>query len=152
MINSRGYANVVEHAPPTTYDTQAGPVTFGVVYRLHDLDEKRLDVNEGVPFAYTKEYFEVDFWPSDNTGKKVAVDGPAQKTKMLVYIDRCHVTDDQPHEEYIHRLNMGIKDAISLGVPRDYIDAVMRKFIPDDTEDDTKNAASEQTLKHHDEQ
>ena len=45
---------------------------YGLVYSLTASDEAQLDINEGVPIAYTKEYLTCDFWvdrefhPSNN--------------------------------------------------------------------------------------
>lgn len=139
MINSRGYANIVEaslRADDASLATNTqDDVTYGLVYSLQPDDEEGLDINEGVPYAYTKEYLEVDFWPSNDTNKAVDLSRPALKKKVLVYIDRKRVTDDGPNEEYIYRMNMGIEDAVRLGVPLIYVDGVMRKFIPVEQEE-----------------
>ena len=70
IINDRGYANVVEVADSNS--TSMSPyddVVFGLVYSLEAEDEKRLDKNEGVPVAYTKEMLQCEFWPSDTEHK-----------------------------------------------------------------------------------
>ena len=59
---------------------------------------------------------------------------------MLVYIDRKRVTDDKPKEEYVYRMNRGIDDAIKMGVPKAYVEEVMRPFIP--AEKDVKGRKS----------
>lgn len=59
---------------------------------------------------------------------------------MLVYIDRKRVTDDKPKEEYVYRMNRGIDDAITMGVPVAYVKEVMRPFIP--AEEDAGNRKS----------
>lgn len=97
IINDRGYANVVQVSNhSTTEDTDEANkgskeyehVVFGLVYSLKEEDEKRLDKNEGVPVAYTKEDLPCDFWPSHG-GKWVDVSKkPSKKEDMLVYIDR----------------------------------------------------------------
>jgi gamma-glutamylcyclotransferase len=160
IINERGYANVVEVEEPTrqnaddqsytafdeeatkwkgNYETQV----WGLVYSLQASDEARLDRNEGVPFAYAKEMMGCDFWPVNNnhhghedhedqssmpahvTGKK------PEKRDMLVYINRNAVTPSEPKEEYVYRMNMGIRDAVKEGVPEGYVMEVMRRFIPE---------------------
>lgn len=158
MINSRGYANIVSSkssasrssSTETDIDARADArtengkfdnVVFGLVYSLETEDERRLDVNEGVPFAYTKEVLEFDFWAcSTNASSSSATElgvieitkkDPVKK-KLLVYIDRKRIEDSTPHEEYVYRMNMGIHDAVTLGMPRGYVDAVMRKFIPEE--------------------
>lgn len=132
IINSRGYANVVS-SPSTSKSPKHAHVVYGLVYSLLPSDETRLDRNEGVPEAYTKEYLPCDFWASED-GKPVDVsDEPTEKgMKMLVYIDRKRVSEDKPKEEYIYRMNRGIDDAVRMGVPKAYVEEVMRTFIPED--------------------
>ena len=127
IINDRGYANVVE---VSNENTTSSDEVWGLVYALSKPDEAGLDVNEGVPFAYTKEHMMVDFWPVQKGGPP-SVEDVAEKVEMLVYIDRKRVKEDVPKKEYIYRMNMGIKDALKEGMPREYVDGVMRRFIPD---------------------
>ncbi|CAN9349305.1 unnamed protein product [Alternaria alternata] len=139
IINDRGYANVVEVADSNS--TSMSPyddVVFGLVYSLEAEDEKRLDKNEGVPVAYTKEMLECEFWPSDTRAQN-----PEKKEGMLVYIDRNRVQPDKPREEYIYRMNQGITDAVKLGVPEEYVRDVMRKYIPAQEDDDGKEGERE---------
>jgi len=136
MINDRGYANIVSmnttSAPPNNTH-----VVYGLVYSLEKEDERRLDLNEGVPVAYTKEYLECDFWsageasaPLDKHKKVNTSETPSNKRDMLVYIDRNRTAPDEPRKEYVYRMNQGISDAVKLGVPQEYVDDVMRKYIP----------------------
>ncbi len=145
IINARGYANVVE-------SLQAGSdEVWGLVYSLQPSDEARLDVNEGVPEAYTKEYMKVDFWPVGSDSKPNVKNEPSKMT-MLVYIDRLRTEPDKPRAEYIYRMNMGIEDALREGVPRQYVDEVLRKFIRDvDVEDrEARELAKKQAEKFED--
>ncbi|CAN9109584.1 unnamed protein product [Alternaria alternata] len=144
IINDRGYANVVEVADSNS--TSMSPyddVVFGLVYSLKAEDEKRLDKNEGVPVAYTKEMLECEFWPSDTEHKVDTSKDPEKKEGMLVYIDRNRVQPDKPREEYIYRMNQGITDAVKLGVPEEYVRDVMRKYIPAQEDDDGKEGERE---------
>ena len=154
IINDRGYANVVERGDEAETEVQAEDQTadqaaakasnsstatdavYGLLYSLLPPDEARLDVNEGVPEVYTKETLGVDFWASDPRVEDgwVDVSRPAQGRDALVYIDRKRVMESRPKKEYVYRMNMGIRDAVKMGVPRGYVDAVMRKFIPDEGE------------------
>lgn len=152
IINDRGYANVVERRDTAEAEAEAeaeaaaeagnssaaaaADAVYGLVYSLLPADEARLDVNEGVPEAYTKETLGVDFWASDPRVEDgwVDVSGPAQGRDALVYIDRKRVAESRPRREYVYRMNMGIRDAVKMGVPRGYVDAVMRKFIPGEGE------------------
>lgn len=144
IMNDRGYANVVEVADSNS--TSMSPyddVVFGLVYSLEAEDEKRLDKNEGVPVAYTKEMLQCEFWPSDTEHKVDTSKDPEKKEDMLVYIDRNRVQPDKPREEYIYRMNQGITDAVKLGVPEDYVRDVMRKYIPAQEDDDGKEGERE---------
>lgn len=133
LINDRGYANVVEN--PRDAESYSDKV-YGLVYSLLPSDEQRLDRNEGVPVAYTKELISCEFWPG-SVHETVDTSSPPPETRnMLVYIDRTRTKPDRPRDEYVYRMNQGIRDAVELGVPREYIRDVMRKFIPDKDEED----------------
>ena len=130
QINTRGYANVVSSPNHNHSD-----FVYGLVYALLPSDEQHLDLNEGVPHAYTKEWITCDFWPGGagekiDTGKE-----PEGKREMLVYVDRKRTTPDVPREEYVYRMNRGIRDALARGVPEGYVEDVMRKFIPEGDEE-----------------
>jgi gamma-glutamylcyclotransferase len=133
IINDRGYANVVE--------TRDGDdEVWGLVYSLSKADEARLDRNEGVPFAYTKEMQKINFRPVE-----VIDHEPEWKSvEMLVYVDRERTAPSKPKEEYIHRMNMGIRDAIDAGVPKAYIHNVLRKFIPPEGVSQNKQKLAQQ--------
>lgn len=78
---------------------------YGLTYSLLPTDEARLDRNEGVPEAYTKEVLECEFWASNSKERDgwVDVTKAYENKTMLVYIDRKRVEADNPKEEYIHR-------------------------------------------------
>lgn len=154
IINDRGYANVVEDSSD---EKASSNEVWGLVYLLQPDDERKLDVNEGVPFAYTKEELLVDFWPAPNASSPDrnpevpnASEKP-QKAEMLVYIDRKRTADDKPKSEYIYRMNMGLKDALKEGMPKTYLDEVMRKFIPDLEDEAVAKVAEKQALLFEDE-
>jgi len=167
IINDRGYANVVEREDTAEAEAEAADqaaaeagnssaaaaaaadAVYGLVYSLLPPDEARLDVSEGVPEAYTKETLGVDFWASDPRVEDgwVDVSGPAQGRDALVYIDRKRVAESRPRREYVYRMNMGIRDAVKMGVPREYVDAVMRKFIPDEGEGREKGEVERVAMK-----
>jgi gamma-glutamylcyclotransferase len=139
IINDRGYANVVESNSTTSPDTTIieNQHVYGLVYSLSQSDEEKLDKNEGVPIAYTKELLSCAFWSAGDASaplshhKKVDTSETPRCTRdMLVYIDRKRMTPDEPRKEYIYRMNQGIVDAVKLGVPQTYVDGVMRKYIP----------------------
>ncbi|KAI4662597.1 uncharacterized protein J4E79_004888 [Alternaria viburni] len=144
IINDRGYANVVESPKQnSTSKSSYSDVVFGLVYSLLPEDEKRLDKNEGVPVAYTKEMLPCDFWPSDTEHKVDTSKHPEKKESMLVYIDRNRVTPDKPRDEYVYRMNQGIADAVKLGVPEGYVRDVMRQYIPAEEDEEGKEGERE---------
>lgn len=129
MISARGSANLVQVQPATDIEDEV----WGMVYALTESDEARLDKNEGVPHAHTKEIHEIDFWSID-TGKGEAhidISAVPEKRSMLLYIDQEGTTDDKPREEYIYRMNMGIVNALKVGIPCSYVAKVLRRFIPE---------------------
>lgn len=146
IINERGYANVVQQsedpaalAQPAGLEAHgdsadatvevAADKVWGLIYTLTPSDEAALDMNEGVPFAYTKEMLSIDFWPGTE-GAAVDTARPATQIEMLVYVDRKRTEPAQPRDEYIYRMNRGIKDALVAGLPSTYVDVVMRRFVP----------------------
>ncbi|CAD0090557.1 unnamed protein product [Aureobasidium vineae] len=151
MINDRGYANVVQVKPPSSSEPNYANVVYGLVYSLQPADEENLDINEGVPVAYTKEDLPVSFWPKEKDDEPIDIHKPAKKQDMLVYISRKHVTDSEPKHEYIYRMNMGINDALKEGVPKEYVQEVMRKFIPPEHDDTLHDQAMQQALAFEDE-
>ncbi|GAO15455.1 uncharacterized protein UV8b_02214 [Ustilaginoidea virens] len=62
-------------------------------------------------------------------GGKALVEREAHN--VLVYASLVHVTDSGPREEYIDRINRGLRDAASLGMQDDYIRNCIRPFIPE---------------------
>ncbi|KAI9873033.1 MAG: hypothetical protein M1830_000917 [Pleopsidium flavum] len=118
IVNARGYADVVP---------SPGDFVYGLVYELSEEDEERLDVNEGVPYAYVKRGMDVEFWNDRQT-----LGGRGEVVKGLVYVDDRRVVEGTPREEYIYRMNMNINDAVEKGVPMQYVERYMRPFIPEE--------------------
>lgn len=146
IINDRGYANIVQ-----TNDSL--DLVYGLVYTLTPDDEERLDRNEGVPRAYTKEITPIEFWPLKD-GEKVDFgdsDCTGIKKDLLVYIDRVRVESDKPKAEYIHRMNLGVHDAVKIGMPQAYVDNAIRQFIPAEGNGEAKAVAEKQALWFEDE-
>ncbi|GAB7351274.1 hypothetical protein MBLNU459_g1692t1 [Dothideomycetes sp. NU459] len=194
MINSRGYANVVQVSNSTTSTTATttttttstassssssssssspdnkvdySSVVYGLVYALPPADEAALDRNEGVPVAYNKEMLDVRFWPRQHPshGKVSTASSSAPSRldaaqhggggggteRMLVYIDRNRTEDAAPKREYVYRMNMGIRDAVREGVPEEYVESVMRTFIPDVETEGMRSVAERQAVEFRDE-
>lgn len=137
---------------------------WGMMYSLEENDEKLLDEREGVPVAYRKEWIECEFWTvpeaaassssreegvtqekegeeDTTTAEKKKKRKPADitkrpgKEKMLVYINREMTDEGEIRKEYISRMNCGIKDAVKEGLPREYVEQVLRRWIPADGEE-----------------
>lgn len=137
---------------------------WGMMYSLEEEDEKLLDEREGVPVAYRKEWIECEFWTvpeaaaasasssreeeevgkneeDTTTAEKKKKRKPADitkrpgKEKMLVYINREMTDEGEIRKEYISRMNCGIKDAVKEGLPREYVEQVLRRWIPADGEE-----------------
>lgn len=113
-ISTRRYANVVP---------SKGDIVYGLIYKLSEDDEGKLDGYEGVPYSYVKKTLPLS-WVKGSGVKEGTFDG-------LVYVDVVRLQTGEPHTEYIHRMNMGINDAIQEGVPKEYIDKYLRPFIPE---------------------
>ncbi|PKL42005.1 MAG: gamma-glutamylcyclotransferase [Candidatus Riflebacteria bacterium HGW-Riflebacteria-1] len=103
IINSRGYANIIQ---------SESDYVIGVVYEISASDEACLDRKEGVAKGcYNKETLDIST-------------GDAQIT-CIVYIDPI-VTEGAPKEEYIGRIEDGIRDA---KLPPDYVARYLRRFL-----------------------
>ena len=74
---------------------------------------------------------------------------------MLVYIDFQRTSENHtPKPEYVHRMNCGIRDALREGVPQDYVDKVLRYYIPADGKernDQVRGLALKQAMSFEDE-
>jgi gamma-glutamylcyclotransferase (GGCT)/AIG2-like uncharacterized protein YtfP len=106
IITTRGYASIV---------VSKSDHVLGTVYDLSKFDEQELDRFEGVANgAYRKELMPV------TVGTGIL--------RCLVYVDP--VTEEgMPKEEYIARINNGIRDA---GFPGEYVSSYLRKFVPEE--------------------
>ncbi|KAK4247023.1 hypothetical protein C7999DRAFT_14936 [Corynascus novoguineensis] len=159
FINARGYANIAQAATKTpnrnlNQDSKPSePEVWGLVYALSAADEAQLDVNEGVPYAYEKRMLPVEFWTAPTMSTSPSSPSPeaetdlqaagikgrgrGEETLMLVYIDFRHSAGGHPpRAEYVHRMNMGIRDALAEGVPAPYVRRVLREYIPSDEEEE----------------
>lgn len=142
QINQRGFANVV----PSPND-----VVAGLCYLISAEDEARLDINEGVAIgSYEKEILDVEISLPNAAvaGRRVSeiigygllrgsVDGERQVTSVrgeplqaLVYVSRRYTTEGDPRDEYVDRMNLGVTDALKLGVSEEYVKKYIRTYIP----------------------
>lgn len=122
FVNERGYANI---APSVANTNLGGDVVWGVLYRLKPFDEELLDKSEGLPWSYTK----VDM---DIEAITIAEDARNVKREMVtatVYIDHDRVQDSYPFPDFVTKMNRGIEEGIERGIPRTWIDRVVRSFL-----------------------
>jgi gamma-glutamylcyclotransferase len=118
IISSRHFANVIQ-------SENDRDMVYGMVYKLTAEDERKLDVSEGVARG---NYVKYDLPVVVNAGQ------PGEATLLaLVYVDVKHQNHSSPHTEYIQRINLGVEDAINVGVPENYIAKYIRPFIPTPT-------------------
>jgi gamma-glutamylcyclotransferase len=168
IISQRGYANVVEvsSSTPKKDDEEDGKgeyddVVYGMVYSLTASDEEKLDKNEGVPIAYTKEDLKCELWRHANGPinpqyphliKRIDTTlEPEEERELLVYVDRVRVEEGKSREEYVHRMNEGIRDAVGAGVPEGYVRGVVRRWIREEGEIGGREKAEEQARGFRDE-
>ena len=55
---------------------------------------------------------------------------PGKWDTVLCYVDASRVEEAKPKDEYVHRINMGIRDARRKGMPQAFVDKFLRPFIP----------------------
>lgn len=105
IITTRGYANIV---------VSKADYVLGTVYDLSEADVRSLDRFEGVARGdYDKEM--------------IMVNQEGRALDCLVYIDPVTV-EGRPREEYIARINNGIRDA---GLNAEYVSRYLRPFVPE---------------------
>ena len=155
QINERGYANILP-AP--------GSSVHGLVFELGNdplstsSDEARLDRSEGVGSgAYIKEMCAVVLYPARRRVKTASaaadlergatiggVSGregfPRVEDDVLVYLSDVFVRPGSPRDEYVDRINNGIRDAVEMGVPAAYFTNAVREWVPDRTASGVRRA------------
>ncbi|KAE9374557.1 hypothetical protein N431DRAFT_438001 [Stipitochalara longipes BDJ] len=137
VIGPRGYANVLLSPPPEASPSHSSSQrsglqeerVYGLLYTLETEDEALLDRAEGVPRAYTKHLLDVEIVSSGHQTEKEVV-------KALVYVDLVRTGTGVCKEEYVGRMNRGIRDAVEKGMPRAYVESVLRKWVRDEDVED----------------
>ncbi|KAF9777237.1 hypothetical protein IL306_004485 [Fusarium sp. DS 682] len=139
QINTRGFANVIPCS---------GYTVHGLVYQVSVDDEARLDRNEGVHSgAYTKSYHSVVLHEAIEDlqlpTRYLVQDGGLDQTvnavrsgsrsheperqcritsNVLVYLSNRYSQWGTARDEYIDRMNRGIRDGVTLGIPADFFE------------------------------
>lgn len=127
LINTRGYANVIPN-PPADSSVAISPShdVYGVLWQLDSAEEKdSLDRAEGVRLGC----YQDALLPVEILDREERVVGVVW---ALCYVDPWRTTVGPPHEEYVGRMNLGIKEAsVEWGLPERYVRDVMRMYIPE---------------------
>lgn len=157
FICEAGYANVLpplglrvpnQDSEPALQIPVSGSedTVYGVLYEMDLRDEKRLDGFEGIDTNAEDadgEAIDVDVRPKEqgngsynkwfveaNVLKWLDGRDDSEAVTALVYVDENCVTLSGPNFEYIARMNRGIRESVELGVSQQWVDEVIRKFIP----------------------
>jgi len=98
---------------------------YGFLYELSPKDEGFLDGYEGAPLIYGKKIMPIQLISSGDgdTATEVSIDA-------LVYVDIVNTSRAAPMTEYIHRVNMGLRDAFQTGFSQSYVEKYIRPYIP----------------------
>jgi hypothetical protein len=158
QINERGYANILP---------SPGSSVHGLVFELgvdpssSSSDEARLDRSEGVHNgAYTKKMCAVVLYPArrrvktsraaaqlergDPVGGVSAREGlPRVEDDVLVYLSDEFVRPGSPRNEYVDRINNGVRDAVEMGVPAAYFTNVVREWVPERAASGVRRASTQ---------
>ncbi|CZT46304.1 uncharacterized protein RSE6_06714 [Rhynchosporium secalis] len=142
IIGTRGYANIVYTSIRRDDERgkdggkemkgggeEGGDRVYGILYVLQEEDESALDIAEGVPSAYEKVDLGVEMLSEEEEGKDAKGGG---EVKVLVYVDLKRAGEGVCRDEYVARMNRGIRDAIKKGLPQSYVDGVLRKWVRDE--------------------
>ncbi|KAK3295904.1 uncharacterized protein B0H64DRAFT_396784 [Chaetomium fimeti] len=62
---------------------------------------------------------------------RLAEQPPRLQPGVLVYLSEAYVQPGDPRDEYIDRINKGVADGVTLGVPAEFFRNAVRGYIPD---------------------
>ena len=113
-----------------------------ILDRYEGVDTSALDAGaeDGVPVSirpkvqgdgsYNKWFVEAEVVKWLDGAEKFRAGLDEGKVSVLVYVDENCVELSGPKFEYIARMNRAIRESVDLGVPVEWVEEVMRKFIP----------------------
>lgn len=107
-------------------------MVWGMLYVLDEGDGRRLDQAEGVPVAYVKRWLDVEVVRGNAAEGKGIGEGrgiTGEVVKALVYIDEKRTDEGVCKEEYMHRMNRGLEDAMHLGMEREWVEGNVRRWV-----------------------
>ncbi|KAL4973816.1 hypothetical protein BDW66DRAFT_98516 [Aspergillus desertorum] len=146
QINERGYANIVKVSMEPRDASVLMPVQ-GLCYLITAEDEAKLDRAEGVPTAYQKRILAVELVLAKaslvgrdvdeimslsseevkaGSGRLGQNHGSSEAAQALVYVSKDFTTDGLPRAEYAGRMRLGLRNALDLGISREYGQAIER--------------------------
>jgi hypothetical protein len=139
QINERGYANIVEASAETQ---ESSIIVQGLCYLIGADDELKLDRAEGVPTAYQKRVLRVELVlaKSSLVGRDVSEiaslsgeelkagsgRGELEVVEALAYVSKDYIKDGHPRGEYAARVRLGLRDALELGMSKEYASTIER--------------------------
>lgn len=123
-INSTQYANVVKSENESDF-------VYGSIYFISSADETDLDVSEGVPDHYDKQWHEVN--RMDASGEATG-----QTVRALMYVDAQRPDEGVIKPDYIVWIRKAIRDAKPFGLPESYVDRYIRPWLPENEENEVE--------------
>lgn len=121
IVSEVGFGNIV---PGARHDMVYGNVAF--LTRQH---EEALDQSEEVPHWHQKRKLKIRM-VIPNGREDGWQDG--EEVEATCYIDVDHVSEGNISKEYIVWLRKAIADGLALGIPSQYFEQYMSKFLPED--------------------
>lgn len=117
-INSTQYANIIQ---------SGDDVVYGALYFISAADEFDLDVSEGVPDHYEKQWHEVE--RLDGEAK-----GTGQVVRALMYVDAQRPDEGTIKDDYVVWIRKAVRDAKQYGLPDEYVEKCIQPYLPDSDE------------------
>ncbi|CZS90196.1 hypothetical protein WAI453_004287 [Rhynchosporium graminicola] len=112
IINSTSYASIIP---------SPGDLVYGSLFFLMGKDENALDLSEGVPWLYEKQYLDVHRITAGKEEEKTA--------KALAYVDVQRLDEGTIEPDYVVWVQKAIQHGLEAGVPKDYVEKYLRPWI-----------------------
>ncbi|KAK7186686.1 hypothetical protein DPSP01_001041 [Paraphaeosphaeria sporulosa] len=143
FIQRRGCANI--KPSPSTSPCASEDEVWGVLYAMHPADVAILDTYEGVDLdasnskdtrgmterpteqgrgRHNKVYLEVDVvrWlVREKEGE--------DRVRALVYVDEKDTEEGAVRDNYVGRMNRGVREALELGLSKEWVERVVRRWV-----------------------
>lgn len=83
-----------------------------------------------LPVKVTKWIANPNDFGVDVKDANAAYEDAVPSVRVLVYVDELRIKPGKITREYIGRMNRAIRESAKLGIPQQWIDAIMRRYIP----------------------